>query len=132
MILLDTHVLIWLRLGSAKLGPKAKALIDRQWQSGQICVSAITFWELSLLRKKNKLKFLADLELWHRETLEQGLKEIAVDGKIAIKSVQLQNLPKDLADRIIVATALEGYRLITADQKILDWTGKLSRLDARL
>ena len=131
-ILLDTHVLIWLRLGSVKLGSKARALIDRQWQSGQIYVSAITFRELSLLRQKNKIKFLPDIELWYRAVREQGLKEVAIDGKIAIKSVQLQNLPRDPDDRIIVATAQEGYQLITADQKILDWTGKLNSLDARL
>jgi PIN domain nuclease of toxin-antitoxin system len=38
---------------------------------------------------------------------------------------------RDPADRIIVATALEGHRLVTADQRMLDWPGNLNRLDAR-
>lgn len=31
------------------------------------------------------------------------------------------------ADRLIVATALDGHRLVTADRQILDWPGPLSR-----
>lgn len=34
------------------------------------------------------------------------------------------------ADRIIVATALNGHQLATADQRILDWSGELECLDA--
>ncbi len=37
----------------------------------------------------------------------------------------------DPADRLIVATALGGHQLLTADQRILNWPGPLSRLDAR-
>ena len=36
----------------------------------------------------------------------------------------------DPADRLIVATALEGYKLITADERILAWPGNLDRLRA--
>lgn len=36
----------------------------------------------------------------------------------------------DPADRLIVSTALDGHRLVTADQRILDWPGPLSRLRA--
>ena len=37
----------------------------------------------------------------------------------------------DPADRLIVATALEGHRLVTGDQRLLDWPGRLERIDAR-
>ena len=30
-----------------------------------------------------------------------------------------------------MATALEGHRLVTADQGILEWSGALDRVDAR-
>ena len=36
----------------------------------------------------------------------------------------------DPADRLIVATALEGYQLVTADHRLLQWPGNLSRLRA--
>lgn len=82
--------------------------------------------------KRKNLQLSPDILFNCRELLTQGLKEVAMDGKIAVKSVELRNLPKDSADRFIVATALEGYQLITSDQKILDWSGKLNRFDARL
>lgn len=48
-------------------------------------------------------------------------------------SVELDGLPKDPADRPIVATALRmGAGLLTADGSILVWPGPLARHDARL
>ena len=37
--------------------------------------------------------------------------------------------PRDVT--MIVASALAGHRLLTGDQRILDWPGGLDRLDAR-
>ena len=36
----------------------------------------------------------------------------------------------DPADRLIVATALEGHQLVTTDHRLLKWPGHLSRLRA--
>ena len=62
--------------------------------------------------------------------LNQGIVEISVDGEIGIRANGLKNFHADPADRIIVATALYGHRLVTADRRILDWPGDLYRLDA--
>ena len=131
MILLDTHVLIWLRSGSRRLGTKARGAIDRYCQLGEVCVSAISFWEIAMLEHKGRLELAQVIDDWHREALQQGLSEIPVSGQIGIRAAGLSDLPSDPADRIIVATALSGYQLITADQEILDWSGSLNRLDAR-
>ena len=72
-----------------------------------------------------------DVGVWRQEQLLQGLIEIPVDGEIGIRANTLADFHADPADRIIVATALEGHELITADERILDWPGQLSRLDAR-
>ena len=72
-----------------------------------------------------------DLDAWRHDLLEQGLVEIPVDGGVAARAGLLPNMHGDPADRIILATALEGHRLVTADSLILDWPGRLSRLDAR-
>ena len=131
MILLDTHALVWLRLESDELGPKSRQLIDQYWQMGQVGVSAISFWEIAMLAEKGRLKLVLDIATWHEEALEQGLNEIPINGRIGIRAGGLDGLPGDPADRIIVATALGGYRLITADRKMLEWEGPLSRLDAK-
>ncbi|MCY4095020.1 MAG: type II toxin-antitoxin system VapC family toxin [Gammaproteobacteria bacterium] len=130
MILLDTHVLLWLRFGSERLGKQTRQLIETAWQSGNIFVSAISFWEIALLQQKQRIEFDQNVDVWRRTVIEQGTKEVSVDGKIAIRAVNLSGLHSDAADRIIVSTALEGYQLATVDRRILGWHGDLERIDA--
>ncbi len=130
MILLDTHVLLWLRAGNPRLGPEARRQIDRAWQSGEVGVSSISFWETALLHARGRIRLTADVGPWRREQLEQGLIEIPVDGEIGIRAVSLDDFHPDPADRLIVATALDGHRLITADNRMLNWTGQIDRLTA--
>ena len=130
-MLLDTQVLLWLRLGSARLGRRARLEIEQAWQSDEIGVSAITFWEVAMLRDKGRIRFPEDIGLWRKEQLDEGLIEIPVDGDIALRAGLLPDIHGDPADRIIVATAMFGHRLVTTDRRILAWPGHLSRLDAR-
>lgn len=74
--------------------------------------------------------FPEDVGLWCREQLEQGVVELAADGQTGIRAVSLADFHADPADRLIAATALEGHRLVTADERILGWPGRLSRLRA--
>ena len=83
-----------------------------------------------MLRNKGRIAFPEDAGLWRREQLEQGVLEIPVDGEIGIRAVELEDFHADPADRLIVATALVGHQLLTADRRILDWPGPLNRLDA--
>ncbi len=129
-MLLDTHTLLWVRFGGGRLGRRARRAIDRGVQAGDVAVSAISFWELGMLQEKGRLAVLQDIASWRDELLEDGLVEISVTGAIAVRAGLLRDLHGDPADRIIVATALEGHRLVTSDRRILDWPGNLNRLDA--
>ena len=131
MILLDTHVIIWFRSGDRRLGPHARREIDGALQGGGAAVSAISFWEVGMRVQKGRLNLSLDLDVWRRRQLEQGLVEIPVDGEIAARAGLLPDVRGDPADRLIVATALEGHRLVTADRQLLHWPGPLNRLDAR-
>ena len=130
MIVLDTHTLLWLRRGDRRLGSRSRSAIEGAWQAGEVAVSAISFWEVAMLRTRKRIEMAMDVQAWRRENLAQGLIELPVDGAIGIRAAGLADLPGDPADRLIVATALEGHRLVTADRQILDWPGPLSRLDA--
>ena len=83
-----------------------------------------------MLTEKGRVNIRVDLIAWRREMLRQGLIELPVDGEIAARAGALQNIHGDPADRLIMATALGGHRLATADQCILDWPGALDRLRA--
>ena len=131
MLLLDTQVLIWIRFGNRRLGRNARDVIERAVRGDDVAVSAITFWEVAMLRNKGRLRFPEDVGLWRQELLGQGLTEIPVDGEIGIRANALSGFHADPADRIIVATAQGGHRLVTADERILAWDGNLARLDAR-
>ena len=132
MIVLDTHVLVWAAADDRKLGRKARALINRLWDSGEVAVCAMTFWEIALLQSKGRVRLPTDAGDWRAQRLAAGLVELPVDGAIGIHAVELRGLPDDPADRLIVATALvQRAALMTADDKLLSWPHALERHDAR-
>ena len=130
MILLDTHVLLWYRMGDRRLGRRARRTVEHALSRRRAAVSAVSFWEVALLVSGGRIDLLVDPEAWRRTLLAQGLLEIPVNGIIAVRAGMLAGLHGDPADRLIVATALEGHQLLTADRRILDWSGQLNRLDA--
>ena len=130
MILFDTQVLLWLLYGDSRLGRQARQVIDDALADGRAAVSAITFWEVAMLHGKGRITLQADIDSWRESLIEEGLIEIPVDGGIAVRAGLLQDMHGDPADRLIVATALDGHQLVTADRRILDWPGQLSRLRA--
>ncbi len=130
MTIADTHALVWLWTGDNHLGPNSRQTIDDALRNEELGVSAMTFWEVAMLRAKNRLDFPEDVRAWRRELLGQGLIEIPVDGEIGIRANELPDFHADPADRIIVATAMNGHELVTADRRILDWSGELRCVDA--
>ena len=132
MILLDTHVLIWLTEGLRDLGPKARAAADEALVAGELAVSAITFWEIAMLEQKGRIRIIQPLSSYRREILDKGLSEIPLSGELGIQAARLAQFHSNPADRIITATATTfRATLLTADSRILDWQSPLRRMDAR-
>jgi len=132
VILLDTHVLVWVLNDERKLGRKARSLIDLHWAEGKVAVASISFWEAGMLQSRRRLKLPLPVKNWREEILAAGVREIALDGAIAVRALDLAGLPDDPADRFIVASAImSGAALLTADEKLLGWRHVLQRHDAR-
>lgn len=133
MILLDTHVLVWMHLDSHELGRRARALLDRAWLDGEAAVSTITFWEVAMLRRKGRVVVTRDVLDWRGGLRATGLGEVGVSAEIAALAGEIPDMHGDPADRIIAATAiaLDDCRLLTADRRLLDWPGEMDRIDAR-
>jgi len=133
LILLDTHVLVWLDKESPRLGPKCRSAVDDALADDALAVSAISFWEVSMLVAKGRLAMELKLDTWRKDLLAAGLREVPLDGRIGIRAASLPELHGDPADRLIAATALEcGGVLATADERLLAWQADLQRLDATL
>jgi PIN domain nuclease of toxin-antitoxin system len=128
---LDTNALLWWWAGADAIGSSSRRRIDGSFESGQLGVSAISFWEVAVLQSRRRIELPEDIGAWRRELLGQGIREIPVDGDVGIRAVRLPDFHADPADRIIVATAQAGHTLITADRQILEWNGALRRVDAR-
>lgn len=131
MILLDTHALIWLDSTDRRLGKKTRALVEKEWTLNQVAVSAITFWEVGMLAERGRIRLPVTIAQWRTRWLDAGLIELALDGAVLVRSLDLGDLPADPADRFIAATALTAQAvLVTADEKILAWQHALTRHDA--
>ena len=132
MILLDTHALVWMDADDGKLGRAARRAIDAQWESQQVGVSAVSFWECAMLCAKGRLELLHTARNWRAELISAGLVEFPVDGEIAVLAAELDALHGDPADRFIAATAIQrGATLLTADARLLAWKHRVKRQDAR-
>ena len=132
MILLDTHVLVWMHLDTGQLGRRTRQVIDRAWAAGEAGVSTIVFWEVGMLQGKGRVHVTRDVRSWRAGLVAAGLVEVPVSGEIATRAGLIPDMHGDPADRVIAATALtlNDCQLLTADRRLLDWPGELARLDA--
>jgi PIN domain nuclease of toxin-antitoxin system len=122
-MLIDTHVLVWLALADRKLGSKARITLDKALQAhDDVAVSAVSFWEMAMLVAKGRLDL--DPEATRTASHRAGIREVPLNGAIAIRAATLADFHGDPADRFIVATSLsEEVTLMTADRLILRWKG---------
>jgi PIN domain nuclease of toxin-antitoxin system len=124
-MLLDTHVLIWWRLDSSRLGRswirRLQALENRQ---KPVAISAITLWEIAMLAARGRIEMVEPADVWIEEIEGHPLIEVlSLTARIAAESVRLgPDFHNDPADQIIVATArIHGLPLMTADERIRKW-----------
>ena len=121
MILLDTHVVLWLTTDPTKLSSRGKSAIEDARKNGDgLAISDITLLELATLASKGRIHLGISLESFLQE-VEARFVVLPISGRACARAMGLPTpYPKDPADRIIGATALvEGLTLITADREIL-------------
>jgi PIN domain nuclease of toxin-antitoxin system len=116
MILLDTHVVIWLAFEPDKLSKRAKEAIRAARPQGGLAIAAITLLELAWLAEKGRVETTLGVESFVRRCASK-MTVLPITPEIAARAVGLpESYPKDPQDRLIGATALvEGIELVSHD-----------------
>jgi PIN domain nuclease of toxin-antitoxin system len=120
LILVDTHVVVWLAFEQYRISSKAKAAIDEARDlRGGLAISDMTLLEIGTLASRGRVHLGISLESFLQE-VETRFVVLPITGRACARAMSFPTTyPKDPADRIIGATALvEGLSLITADREI--------------
>lgn len=133
MILLDTHVLLWLVEDGKRLGTTARKRIEAE--AGDVYLSAMSFWEIAMLADKRRIALSMPMPQWSERLLGQGhFRVVPVDAVIASDAGALPgDIHGDPSDRMIIATARSLVcPILTVDRPILAYAvrGHVEAIDA--
>ena len=119
MILLDTHVVVWLAFEPDRLSKCAKEAIRAARVEGGLAIASITLMELAWLAENGRVETKLSVESFVRLCASK-MTVLPITPEIAARAVSFPDpYPKDPQDRLIGATALvEGIQLVTRDKRI--------------
>jgi PIN domain nuclease of toxin-antitoxin system len=119
LILLDTHVLVWLAAERERLSGAALEALE---SGAELAIAMVSAQELAYLVARGRLEMDRPVDTWIRDALTvQEVQAIAptVPSSLRAGSLDPKQFHGDPIDRLIYATAVEhDARLITADERL--------------
>ena len=115
MILLDTHVLLWLLADEERIGPQSRSAIEG---SAVVHYSAVSIAEVTIKQMIGRLQVHANL---NQGADDAGLQELPLRAEHAKAIDSFPELNRhDPFDRLLLAQArVERCRFLTADGRLL-------------
>ncbi len=120
MILLDTHVAVWMTADKRQLSTAAAEAIREESRAGRgVAIASSTLWEIAMMSARNELRLPGTLTDY-LSYVESVFVVLPITGAIAERSILFAGMfPNDPTDRLIGATAVvHGIKLVTKDKKI--------------
>jgi PIN domain nuclease of toxin-antitoxin system len=118
----DTNILLFWADRRGRLTVAAQQALDNGRENGNLACAAISFWEIALLFRKNRLVLLAQhTPTSYMEDIVESLALSVLQLTPAIATLSESGIVAhdDPADRLIAATAIAHQALfITADEKL--------------
>ena len=116
--LLDTHTFIWTVLNSKKLSKKSKEIIFDI--NNEVCVSTVSFWEISLKSKIKKFAFeninIPDFSQYAKK-MNFTIIDMQENETITFHNLPLKENHKDPFDRMLIWQAItKKMTLISKDE----------------
>ncbi|HQZ66918.1 MAG TPA: type II toxin-antitoxin system VapC family toxin [Planctomycetaceae bacterium] len=106
-LLLDTHALLWLASGDARLSqPARNAIAD---SANTLTISVATIWELAIKTTKPQqpLMLIDPLDVYLAKCLPTyGIDVLAIQQAHALSVLELPHHHRDPFDRIMIAQAI--------------------------
>jgi len=126
LLLLDTHLALWMTLAPERLSRTARRLIESRSQP--LAFSDATLWEVSLKTSLGRPGFEVDARQLQGALLAEGLDEIAIQPQHLFALAHLPWVHRDPFDRVLVAQAqTDGIVLLTADTTLKGY-GRMVRV----
>ena len=89
MIILDTHVLVWLAGDAERLSRPATAAVRKALASGGLAIASITLWELAMLFTRGRLRGQGTIESSIRSIVDAtGVTAREITPEIAALATQ--------------------------------------------
>jgi len=118
IILIDTHVFLWMISAPNKLSDRAKDIIEST--NNEVFLSVVSGWEITTKAKINKLKLPEKPEIYIPEQIQKNFIEILpIEMKHVLNIYNLPGIHKDHFDRLLISQSqLEDLPILTNDEKI--------------
>ena len=118
--LLDTHLLLWSVLDSAKLSAKARRVLSQD--GAEYFFSAVSVWEIAIKRAKNPALLPFDSATARNLFLTAGFLELAITSTHCSEVENLPSIHADPFDRLLIAQAkTDGCTLVTHDRLVASY-----------
>jgi PIN domain nuclease of toxin-antitoxin system len=120
IVLVDTHALLWALLDPDRLSPVARdALRD---PANRVLVSAATAWEIAIKVSLGKLTLPGPPESWLEPAVAAiGFEWLPVTPRDALAVRALPWVHRDPFDRLLIAQAARGVKVVTADPRFAEY-----------
>lgn len=126
MIVLDTHIFLWLINGNKEITTSGYlSVINKAIKYNSIIIPAICLWEISMLVSKQRIILHENTLDWLKNaTSAPGISVYPISPDVAYESTILPGaFHGDPADRMIVATTrVINGTLLTFDKEIITYS----------